>query len=67
MLSKIGTYMALFGVLAIVLGFFDYSPKILYWIYNWGNITAWIIKLALVLIGGVLYLIGTKNEDNIGS
>ena len=62
MLAKIGMYMAIFGLLAIVLGFFNYSPKLLFWIYNWGNAVAWVIKIALVTIGGFLYLLGNKQQ-----
>ena len=60
MLARIGTYVAIYGMAAIIMGFFNYCPRLLMWIYIWGDTTAWIIKIALVLGGGILYLVGSK-------
>lgn len=61
-LKSIGGYMALLGVLAIVFNFFDRVPKLLMWIYLWGDTIAWIIKIAFVVVGGALYFYGAKPE-----
>ena len=37
-------------------------PKVLAWIYNWGDGVAWGIKIALVVVGGALWLIGRNQE-----
>ena len=50
------------GILAIFLDLFNYVPKVLAWIYNWGDGVAWGIKIAFVVVGGVLWLIGRKQE-----
>lgn len=62
-MRKIGGYMVFFGLFAIVLNFFDRVPSILMWIYTWGDTTAWIIKIALVIIGAVLFFMGSSNEE----
>ncbi|WP_379972621.1 hypothetical protein [Eikenella halliae] len=41
---------------------FNYVPKVLFWIYNWGDGVAWGIKIALVVVGGALWLIGRNQE-----
>ncbi len=61
-MKSIGSFMFIIGVLAIVLNFFDRVPKILVWIYEWGDGVAWIIKIALVVVGGILYLVGNNSE-----
>ncbi len=61
-MKSIGSFMFIIGVLAIVLNFFDRVPKILVWIYEWGDGVAWIIKIALVVVGGILYLMGNNSE-----
>ncbi len=59
-LEKLGATMAIFGVLAIVMDFANYVPRILFWIYNWGDTVAWGIKIGLVVVGGIMYYIASK-------
>jgi len=54
--------MVLFGAAAIVMNFMDRVPRLLAWIYNWGETTAWIIKIALIVVGAVLYFMGKPSE-----
>ncbi|GIZ14705.1 hypothetical protein [Capnocytophaga catalasegens] len=61
-MKSIGSFMVIIGILAIVLDFFGRVPKILVWIYSWGDTIAWVIKIALVVIGGVLYMVGNINQ-----
>ena len=55
--------MALLGGLAIVLNFLDRVPRLLMWIYNWGDNVAWAIKIGLVVVGGALYFLAPKAEE----
>jgi len=48
---------------AIILNFVDMVPRVLMWIYAWGEITAWGIKIGLVVVGAILFLIGNKQEE----
>jgi len=62
-MRKVGSFMALIGIAAIVLNFFGMVPKILIWIYEWGEGVAWAIKIAFVVIGAVLYFMGAPKEE----
>lgn len=61
-MQNIGSTLTILGILAIFLDFFNRVPKVLAWIYNWGDGVAWGIKIAFVVVGGVLWLIGRKQE-----
>lgn len=62
MMQNFGSTLAVLGILAIFLDLFNYVPKVLFWIYNWGDGVAWGIKIALIIVGGALWLIGRKQE-----
>ncbi|MBK7882706.1 MAG: hypothetical protein IPJ81_01895 [Chitinophagaceae bacterium] len=64
-LEKLGSLMAIFGVLAIIMDFANYVPRILFWIYNWGDTVAWGIKIGLIVVGGILYLISTRSNNRV--
>lgn len=61
-MRNIGSTMVVLGILAIVLNFVNMVPSILYWIYSWGDTTAWIIKIATIVVGAILYFMGGKGE-----
>ncbi len=61
-MKQIGSLLAVFGIAAIIFGFMDRAPRLLMWIYNWGDGVAWAIKIALVVVGGILYFMGSKNN-----
>lgn len=56
--------MLFFGVFAIILNFVNAVPRILVWIYSWGDMVAWIIKITLIIVGGVLWLVGNNQEKS---
>ena len=64
--NKIGLFGALvafYGVLSAILSFFYYELGILMWINKWGGGTAWLIRLALIVGGGVVaHLFYQKDE-----
>lgn len=66
-MKTIGTYMAIFGLLAIFLNFSNAVPRLLTWIYNWGEGVAWGIKIAFVIVGAILYFMGRKQEENVAN
>jgi len=61
-MKSIGSILFLYGIIAIIMNFFNAVPRLLVWIYNWGEGTAWAIKIAFVVVGGALWLIANKNE-----
>ncbi len=38
-------------------------PKILIWIYKWGEVPAWGIKIGFIVVGVILYLLGMGKEE----
>jgi phosphotransferase system glucose/maltose/N-acetylglucosamine-specific IIC component len=63
-MKTIGTYMMIFGAAAIAMDFLGFVPKILIWIYKWGETNAWIIKIGLIVVGAVLYFLAPKEVEN---
>jgi hypothetical protein len=58
--SSIGAVIAVYGIVSSILYFIGYNMRLLVWIDQWGSIAGWIIRVALVIVGGVMYLIGRK-------
>lgn len=63
-MKRIGIYIALFGIAAIILPYFDRQLAILSWIDNWGETASWVIKIGLIVVGVVLFLkLKSKPEE----
>ncbi len=62
-MKSIGSILFIYGLLAIIMNFFNAVPRLLLWIYNWGEGTAWGIKIAFVVVGAVLWIMGNKNKE----
>ncbi len=56
-MKRIGIYIALFGIAAIILPYFERQLVILSWIDNWGETVSWVIKIGLIVVGVVLFFI----------
>ncbi len=56
-MKKIGSTMVIIGVLAVLLNFLNRVPTVIAWIYNWGETTAWVIKIGLIVLGVILYFL----------
>ncbi|MBV2228110.1 MULTISPECIES: hypothetical protein [Sphingobacterium] len=61
-MKNIGSILFIYGILAIIMNFFNAVPRILLWIYNWGEGTAWLIKIAFVLVGAAIWWFSGKDE-----
>lgn len=57
LINKLAGLAAILGVLAIILNFLDRVPLVLAWIYKWGESTAWIIKIGLIMVGGIVWFV----------
>jgi hypothetical protein len=66
-MKSIGSLMFLFGAAAVVFGFMDRAPRLLMWIYNWGDGAAWAIKIGLIVVGGALYLLSGRNKQEVAA
>ena len=56
-LSSIGALLAVFGIISSFLALFDYNLKALMWVDLWGTTVGWIIRIALIVGGGGLFLL----------
>ncbi len=65
-LSSIGALIAVFGLMSMILHFLDYELRILGWIGQWGEGTAWAIRIGLIVVGAALFFMfgGTGHEDD---
>lgn len=61
-MQKVGSFLVVIGLMAVVLHFFNYAPRLLVWIYNWGNGPAWAIKIGIIVLGAALYLMGSPKQ-----
>jgi len=57
-LSSIGLFIAIAGIASIILSFFNYNLQILIWIDTWGTAIGWVIRIALIVIGTGLFILG---------
>lgn len=62
-MKNIGSFMALLAIAAIVMNFLDRVPRLLMWIYNWGDNVAWAIKIGLIVVGGAFYFFAPKEVE----
>jgi hypothetical protein len=62
-MKSVGSFLILIGIAAIVMHFFHYVPRVLFWIYQWGEGVAWGIKIGLVVIGVLLYAAAGGNKQ----
>lgn len=63
-MKKIGATLMILGALAIALNFVNMVPRVLMWIYNWGEGTAMAIKIGVIVLGALLFFIG-RNEKQV--
>lgn len=63
-MKKIGGYLFFFGVGSIVLSFMNMQFIILAWVDMWGPEVGWAIRGAMIVGGGVLWLLGKKQESS---
>ena len=61
-MKRVGLYIALFGIAAIILPYFNRQLSILSWIDNWGETAAWAIKIGLIAVGVALFFM-LKNKE----
>ena len=61
-MRNLGGTLAFLGAFAIALDFLNRVPSFLFWIYNWGDGVAWGIKIGFIVVGGLLYLLGSAGS-----
>lgn len=64
-LSGFGGAAALFGLVSIVLSFFNYNLRILMWIDLWGETMGWVIRISLIVVGLAVYFLLNVPEEEV--
>ncbi len=59
-----GSALVILGAMAIALGYANRVPKILSWIYEWGEDTAWMIKVGFLVAGLIFFGLSFLMEDD---
>ena len=62
-MQKLGGYLFFFGLGSIVLHFINMQFILLVWIDLWGENVAWAIRIGMTVVGGVLWLIGSRTSE----
>lgn len=60
--STAGAVIAIYVVASSIFHIIGYNMRLLVWVDQWGPLAGWIIRVILVVIGGILYFIGRKTE-----
>jgi hypothetical protein len=61
-MKPIGSLLFILGAAASILGLMGYVPIVLGWINQWGENTAWVIKIGFMILGAALYMMGTRKK-----
>ena len=63
-IGKGGLLLAAMGIISILLSLFNYNFRLLAWVDLWGPTMGWVIRIALIVGGGALFLIFGNKEEN---
>ncbi len=61
-MKSLGGTMFFFGIGSAILYFLNMEFIILAWVDMWGPTVGWIIRGALSIVGGILWIIGNSQE-----
>ena len=61
-MKKLGGTLFFFGVGSIVLYFLKMQFILLAWVDLWGPQIGWVIRIAMAVVGGVMWLLGKDPE-----
>lgn len=61
-MKSFGGFLVFAGIASFVLHFANLNLRVLLWIDNWGNSTGMVIRGGVVLLGAVLYLMGSASQ-----
>jgi len=62
-MKSIGGLMVLFGAGSLVLGLIGFEFKLMMWVDNWGTTVGYVIRGALIVVGGALWFMGESAES----
>lgn len=62
-IGQAGLALAAMGIISIALYFFNYNVRLLAWIDLWGDTAGWIIRIGLIIVGGGLFMLLGRDEE----
>ena len=62
-MKKLGGYLLFFGIGSILLNFIHMQFILLSWVDTWGVSTGWAIRIGLIVLGAVLFFIGSRQQN----
>lgn len=62
-LGQGGLVLAAMGLVSALLSIFNYNIRLLAWIDSWGIAMGWVLRVVLILTGGVLFLLFGRTEE----
>jgi hypothetical protein len=62
-MKSIGGTIFFLAVGSVVLHFLNMEFMLLSWVDNWGATTGWVIRGALAVLGGVMWLAGNRDGE----
>ena len=67
LITNLGGFLAISGVISSILYLIDYNLKILAWIDSWGSTMGWVIRIGLIVAGVALYFFAGQSADDESS
>ena len=61
-MKSFGGFLVLLGILSIALYFIGWNVRLLMWVDNWGALVGWLIRGGVIVLGAILYFIGSRQE-----
>lgn len=61
-MKSVGGFLFIFGVGSMILHMLQREFVILMWIDNWGPSVGWGIRVAMAVIGGIMWLMANRSE-----
>lgn len=61
-MKSLGGTLFFFGVGSVLLSFLNVEFFVLMWIDMWGPTVGWIIRAALIGLGGILWILGARQQ-----
>jgi len=62
-LGQGGLVLAAMGLISVLLSIFNYNIRLLAWIDSWGTTMGWVLRVVLILAGGVLFFLFGRAEE----
>ena len=59
-MKGLGSLLFIFGLASTIFSFIEREVRLLAWINNWGPGVAWAIRIGFMVVGGALWIAGSR-------